>query len=312
MAHNLCDVTVVINVYNGASTISTAIESLLSQTLKPKRILVFDNCSTDDTHDVVMRFPSVDYFLASEHTSLGSARASAMNLVKTNWIAFLDADDYWYPMKLEEQNPFLLPHVGVVYSSVEEHGPCGALLRTVTPSIPNGYQVDSLLRRWEISLVTAVINLSMLRHHYLTFDPHFRASEEQDLLLRLSCTAPFIALKNIHGVIVVSDKSLTNASLGLLGAERRLTLSKLQSDYPHCFSASAFSSSFRQSIYYDSLGYMQCGEIAEARKALISILRPFSLRYLLLFFLSLSPPLWRSFHSRPFKSRITKLLDCLL
>ena len=48
--------SIVLAAYNGAETICAQLESILSQTRKPDEVLIFDDCSTDDTVETVRRF----------------------------------------------------------------------------------------------------------------------------------------------------------------------------------------------------------------------------------------------------------------
>ena len=97
------DLTVIINVYNGEATLKRAIDSILSQSVKPTKLIIWDNQSTDRTKFIASSYPEVDYFLSEVHTSLGHARELARQHANTLWIAYLDADDYWYQDKLLEQ-----------------------------------------------------------------------------------------------------------------------------------------------------------------------------------------------------------------
>ena len=301
------EVTVIINVYNGAQTIARALDSLTTQAVLPSRIIVWDNQSDDATSQIVSLYSSVDYYLAPQHTSLGEARELARSLVRTTWVAYLDADDYWYPNKLKDQSPFLCSNVGVIYSSVEERTVNGHLIRVINPVSPTGYQIDDLLHKWNISLVTALINNDLINSLDLSFDSQCIASEEQDLIMQLACVSPFVSIPVVHGCIVVSNNSLTNKSLFVLGDERRRLLSKLRKKYPYSFSESAFSSSLDQSCYYDALYLMSVRDYAQARCILFRISKSSHLFYLL-YCISFFPPLWSLLHSRPIKSAITSFL----
>ncbi len=301
------DLTVIINVLNGGSTIGRAIESVLSQSLKPCRLIVWDNRSTDHTASIATSYPEVDYYLSVERTSLGTARELARRHAYTPWIAYLDADDYWYPHKLQQQSSVASLDIGVVYSAVEERTESGLLLRVIRPTYPNGIQVNDHLKRFDISLVTALLNNSLLNRYRISFDTQMRASEEQDLLLRLACVAPFVSLSSVHGCITVSEDSLTNQSAHLWAAERRRTLSKLETTYAGAFLESALNASYDQATYYESVYLMRSQHYRSARRRLWELCKPFQLKYILLYLLSLCPFAWQIFHKRRIKSALTRL-----
>ncbi len=98
-------VSVIMNVRNGASTLREALDSVVAQTFSDWELIVWDDCSTDESAKIVARFsdPRIRYFLSPEQTSLGEARDNAMRQARGEWLAFLDQDDLWMPRKLEMQ-----------------------------------------------------------------------------------------------------------------------------------------------------------------------------------------------------------------
>ncbi len=94
-------ISVVIPSYNHARFLPQSIESALGQTLKPYEVTVVDDGSTDNTREVVAGYP-VEYLLLNRAGPSG-ARNAAIRKSQGDWIAFLDADDYWLPQKLERQ-----------------------------------------------------------------------------------------------------------------------------------------------------------------------------------------------------------------
>ena len=98
-------VTIIMNVRNGADTLEEAIESALAQTFSNWELVVWDDCSTDRSAEIVRRFtdPRIRYLLAPADVPLGKARDQAIRMARGEWLAFLDQDDVWLPRKLELQ-----------------------------------------------------------------------------------------------------------------------------------------------------------------------------------------------------------------
>jgi len=98
-------VSIIMNIRNGAATLCEAIHSALTQTFPDWELIVWDDCSTDSSVDIVRSYtdPRIRYFLAPRKTSLGQARQAAINQAQGEWLAFLDQDDVWLPHKLEQQ-----------------------------------------------------------------------------------------------------------------------------------------------------------------------------------------------------------------
>ena len=115
-------VSVLINCYNGEKYLRHAVESVLAQTYKNWEIVFWDNQSTDSSAEKFQQYAKNDdrlkYFYAKKHTLLYEARNLAINKTRGEFIAILDADDWWHPRKLEMQIPYFEDHqVGMVYSN---------------------------------------------------------------------------------------------------------------------------------------------------------------------------------------------------
>lgn len=99
-------VSVLIPTYNCARFLSDAIESVLAQTFQDFEIIVVDDGSTDDTAQVVARYPQVRY-IYKEHSGISASRNAAVSAACGEVVAFLDADDMFTPEKLEKQLAYL-------------------------------------------------------------------------------------------------------------------------------------------------------------------------------------------------------------
>lgn len=103
--------------WNTANFIGESIQSVIDQTYKKWELIIVDDCSTDNTDEVVAGFnDSRIKYLKNEYNS-GAAitRNRAIREAQGEWIAFLDSDDLWYPEKLEKQLAFMNEY-GYVFS----------------------------------------------------------------------------------------------------------------------------------------------------------------------------------------------------
>jgi glycosyltransferase involved in cell wall biosynthesis len=113
------EVSVLINCFNGQKFLSTAIESILTQTFSNWEIIFWDNQSTDQSAIIAKRYLGMGlrYFYSPRHTNLGEARELARSEAQGKWIAILDVDDYWLPNNLESKlDGFVSGNVGLIYS----------------------------------------------------------------------------------------------------------------------------------------------------------------------------------------------------
>jgi succinoglycan biosynthesis protein ExoO len=101
----LRDFSVVIPAYNVSGIIGRAIRSAAAQALPPLEILVIDDCSTDDTVEVVRalgrEIPSVRLLSTPVNGGPSAARNVGLREAKADWIALLDSDDAWKPGRLK-------------------------------------------------------------------------------------------------------------------------------------------------------------------------------------------------------------------
>jgi glycosyltransferase involved in cell wall biosynthesis len=114
--------SVVIPLYNKANYIQNCLESVLKQTHKEFEVILVNDGSTDGSETVVERFQDSRIRLVhQENKGASAARNKAISLAKHEWIALIDADDYWYPNHLEElQNTIeQFPKADVVCNNYE-------------------------------------------------------------------------------------------------------------------------------------------------------------------------------------------------
>jgi glycosyltransferase involved in cell wall biosynthesis len=98
-------VSVVIPAYNRAKTIRYCLDSVLKQTLSPFEIIVVDDCSTDETVEIVRGYPDpmVRCIVLENNSGAQAARNRGIQEACGEWIAFQDSDDEWLAEKLEKQ-----------------------------------------------------------------------------------------------------------------------------------------------------------------------------------------------------------------
>jgi len=92
--------SVIIAVYNGEKTIGRAIESVLQQTHPAAEVIVVDDGSTDGTAAQVKRFGEAVCCIQQPNAGVSMARNAGVAEAKGDWLAFLDADDWYYPDRL--------------------------------------------------------------------------------------------------------------------------------------------------------------------------------------------------------------------
>ena len=102
-------VSIIMPSYNTASYIKESIQSVLNQTYTNWELIIVDDCSTDETEEVLATITDsrIKYFKNKENSGAAISRNKALREARGQWIAFLDSDDLWLPNKLEKQINFM-------------------------------------------------------------------------------------------------------------------------------------------------------------------------------------------------------------
>ena len=110
-------VSIIMPSYNTASFIEETIQSVLNQTYTNWELIIVDDCSTDNTDEVLenIKDSRIRYFKNDKNSGAAVSRNKALREAKGQWIAYLDSDDLWMPEKLEKQIHFMETN-GYVFS----------------------------------------------------------------------------------------------------------------------------------------------------------------------------------------------------
>lgn len=103
-------VSIIMPSYNTDRFIAETIESVLAQTYTDWELIIVDDCSNDNTDEVVAQYLSdtrIRYIKNEKNSGAAVSRNRALREAKGKWIAFLDSDDLWLPEKLEKQIEFM-------------------------------------------------------------------------------------------------------------------------------------------------------------------------------------------------------------
>lgn len=104
-------VTVIMSAYNHEKYVEKAIESVLNQTYRDFVFLVADDCSSDSTREKILKYENEIDEIHLFDVNSGYGRNSFLEkLVKTEYIAMINSDDYWDAEKLEKQVAYLDSH----------------------------------------------------------------------------------------------------------------------------------------------------------------------------------------------------------
>ncbi len=132
--------SVIIAVYNGADTLARAIRSVLEQSYPACELIVIDDGSTDGTRAVATGFGERIRYHYQGNAGVSTARNQGAELARGDWLAFLDADDWYYPERLAHHARFIRddPDLDFLTGDFDYVDPDGGLLRRSLESTPAG------------------------------------------------------------------------------------------------------------------------------------------------------------------------------
>ncbi len=102
-------VSIIMPSYNTGRFIAESIRSVQAQTYENWELIIVDDCSTDDTDEIIAAYsdPRIRYLKNEINSGAAVSRNWGLREAKGRWIAFLDSDDLWHPEKLERQVRFM-------------------------------------------------------------------------------------------------------------------------------------------------------------------------------------------------------------
>ena len=97
-------VTVILPSWNRAAWLKKSIDSVLEQTFRDFELIVVDDASTDSTQEILTSYSGkIRSITFAKNLGVSAARNAAVKNCDSEWIAFLDSDDFWHPHKLQKQ-----------------------------------------------------------------------------------------------------------------------------------------------------------------------------------------------------------------
>ncbi len=118
-------VSIIMPLYNASQFIEASIQSILNQTFRDWELLITDDCSTDNSCEIVERYAAKDsrvkLFRLEQNSGAAVARNRSIEMSKGRYLAFCDSDDRWMSSKLQKQIEWMIQrNIEVSYSSYIE------------------------------------------------------------------------------------------------------------------------------------------------------------------------------------------------
>lgn len=207
--------SVIISLYNKEKFIENTLKSVLDQRFTDYEIIIVNDGSTDNSEEKVLKFkdPKIQYFY-KENGGVSSARNFGIEIAKSNYITFIDADDYWYPNFLQEMFGYInkFPEQKVFSAAIE--------IETSKKTIPSRYSIVKtgefeIVTYFEASVKETVICTSCAVFHKSifektnSFDINLKSGEDTDMWIRIGLNYPILFVWNILARYRFDPKSLS-------------------------------------------------------------------------------------------------------
>ena len=226
-AKNKIEVTVIVPVYNGAEFLEETIRSIQNQTHRNWELLIVDDCSTDDTADLVSKLASEDArikFVQLESNCGGPAgpRNVGLSMAQGEFIAFCDADDLWSDNKIERQLAVLRTEkVLVIGGGLQNfHGLKPELLESGLKAKSESFSHVSFwgtLINSNLRISSLMIETMLAREIMFDETRHVQAREDYLFVLKAIEKSGFaLKLKSVLGGYRVHDKQISSNKIAML------------------------------------------------------------------------------------------------
>ena len=178
-------VTIITPSYNSSIFILKTLKSVTSQSFDNWEMIIVDDCSSDNSVEVIQSFadqdPRIKLIQLAENSGAAVARNTAIEAAKGRYIAFLDSDDAWLPNKLEKQVAFMqennYPFTFAAYDKVNESDEIFGHV-----GVPDKVTYSDLLKSCSIGCLTAMYDTEFFGKVYM---PLIRKRQDLGLWLKL-------------------------------------------------------------------------------------------------------------------------------
>lgn len=235
-------VSVVIPAFNAAWCVTRAIDSVLVQDFRNFEVIVVDDGSTDDTAAVLLAYGDAIRVVHQANGGMSSARNAGIRESQGEFIAFLDADDWWLPTKLNRQVDLMRTRPELGFSST-----------TARVEDPEGRLVNLwVCTQWEGSFLAHLFQSNagiaggssalMVRHESLKrsggYDETLGGVEDADLWMRLAAITeyacipePLVVVLRRPGSVSRNVEGMRQGAIQVMHKNRHLLPSSLQGNY---------------------------------------------------------------------------------
>lgn len=210
--------SVIIPLYNKENFIENTLNSVLNQTFTDFEVIIVNDGSTDKSEEKVLAFKDsrIRYY-SNENEGVSVARNLGIEKANSNYITFIDADDYWYPLFLNEM------HININAFPEQEVFAAAIEIETSNKVFPALYSIektdvcqivdyfDASYKMTIICTSCAVFQQSIF-DEIGNFDTNIRSGQDTDMWIRIGLKKAVVFSSKILARYVFDDNSLSKQS----------------------------------------------------------------------------------------------------
>lgn len=207
--------SVTIAVFNKENHIAQTLESVLAQTFTDFEIIIVNDGSTDGSEAIIKSFNDkrIHYF-SQENQGAAAGRNAAISKATAPYIALLDADDFWYPHYLEEQNRLIEKYPEEsVFATAQEINKNNKIQKKPY-SLPSSFSKDGIVNYFDASSMASILHSSstVIKKEIFDnigfYDTTIKIEQDTDLYIRMGLKYDVVFSTNICSSYYVIENSL--------------------------------------------------------------------------------------------------------
>ncbi|HEV2826289.1 MAG TPA: glycosyltransferase [Pyrinomonadaceae bacterium] len=210
--------SVVIPTYNRAAFIEATLQSVLNQTYPHYEIIVVDNCSTDNTEELLQPYISAGqiYFIKHEQNfERARSRNTGMSVARGDFVTLLDSDDFMYPTNLADAAEYARANPEIkcfhnLYEFVDSER--NTLRRQPLPPLKN--QLKAIAGGNFMTCIGDFIHREIYEQYKFDVTPELTGGEDWEFWLRVLADYRVGRIEKINsGILQHEGRSVNNQSL---------------------------------------------------------------------------------------------------
>ena len=218
-------ISVVIPLYNKASTIRRCLNSVFSQTIAPDELIIINDGSEDDGFAIAKQMTDLNSEISIklvEHKNSGVShtRNKGVALARNEYIAFLDADDEWHEKFIESAQNIISKYQNISLFTCK-HEICDEAIGRYTPKQVFGPQENGIIDNYlSLARSYAIVNSSKVVINKLYFSKvggfpeNAKVSEDLFLWIKLSECAPMAYCDKLLVTVYQAPDNSRNSRVG--------------------------------------------------------------------------------------------------